>query len=368
MKSCQNMTLSPTVDSPGRSNHQNTTAHDSLIAVKLVCMSLICLIGVIGNILMCTTLAGHRRKSSEMFVLNLVITDLLVCGVSIPLDMYDHLNEETFPYGSVLCKIIWPSQTLLVLVSIMTLTAMAVERYRAIITPFKPKLKKMEIFKCIIAIWLLGLAVVSPYVKALTYDNRSCNEVWSGPNDANYYTLVLFVIDYCIPLTIISYCYVRVGLKLHKSNSALDASQQRGVCGREAHMYRLKRNKRIIKIFGFAVLMFVICMLPGDVYWLYKGWGDAEFPHEKQFQEFANILVYSNSMMNPFIFGSCNFTCIKSFCSKSKVGRSSYSLRFSFTSSFKRRSSKTSTTIWRKVGQMLESRELNGAVVFETNV
>jgi hypothetical protein len=349
---------------------QNATAEDSLIVVKLACLSAISLIGVIGNVLICATLIGHKRKTSEMFILNLAITDLLVCGVGIPLDIYQELHV-LFPYGPVLCKVIWPSQTLLVLVSILTLTAMALERYRAIITPLKPKPKKQGILKCIAIIWLFGLAVVMPYIKALTYADRDCYETWPNARDPDYYTLVLFVIDYCIPLTIISYCYIRVGVKLYKSNLQFSASPVRkSGLNSDAQRIRLKRNTRIIKVFSFAVVMFVICMLPGDIYWLYKSWGQSEIPYENHFSTFANILLYANSMINPFIFGTCNIQCLQSIFLRTKQQNSSYTLRFSFTSSFKRRGSKSSVAVnqWRRVARRVRNKEFKATVVYETNV
>ena len=349
---------------------QNGTTDDALLVVKIACLSSISLVGVIGNVLICATLMGHRRKSSEMFILNLAITDLLVCGVGIPLDIYQELHIM-FPYGPVLCKIIWPSQTLLVLVSILTLTAMSLERYRAIITPLKPKLKKQDILKSIAIIWLLGLAAVAPYIKALKYEDGFCNEIWPNQNkDPDYYTLALFIIDYCVPLTIISYCYTRVGVRLYKSNLKFSASPRKSGLNSDAQRCRLKRNTRIIKVFSFAVVMFLVCMLPGDIYWLYKSWGEPEFPNEQHFSTFANILLYANSMINPFIFGTCDIQCIQSIFLRSKQRNSSYNLRFSFTSSFRRRGSRSSMAVnqWRRVARRVKNKEFKATVVYETNV
>ena len=347
---------------------RNMPDEDSLIIIKLACLSFISLIGVIGNVLIFATLMGHRRKSSEIFILNLAITDLLVCGVGIPLDIYQELHD-IFPYGPVLCKVIWPSQTLLVLVSILTLTAMALERYRAIITPLKPKLKKGDILKSIGVIWLLGLAAVSPYIKALTYQDGFCDETWPGSRDPDYYTLALFIIDYCVPLTIISYCYIRVGLKLYKSNLKFSMSPPKSGLNSDAQKTRLRRNTRIIKVFSFAVVMFVICMLPGDFFWLYKSWGQSDLPNENHFSTFVNIMMYSNSMINPFIFGSCDIQCIRSIFLKSKQRNGSYLLRFSFTSSFRRRSrNSVAVNQWRRVARRVRNKELKSRVVYETNV
>lgn len=345
---------------------------DSLFAVKLTCLSAISFIGIIGNVLICVALIGRKCKSSECFILNLAITDLMVCAIGIPLDIYQelHVTWMTWMYGAVLCKVVWPSQTLLVLVSILTLTAMSLERYRAIITPLKPKVKKPGIIKAIFVIWIMGIAVVCPYVNVLIIDKGECVEDWPK-RDRNYYTLALFIIDYCVPLTIISYCYSRVGFRLYKNNQQFNAGSKSGHLSRvqnDAKRSRLQRNTRIIKVFSFAVVMFVVCMLPGDSYWMWKTWGGGTLLYEKHFESFSTILLYANSAINPFIFGTCNLSCLQTLCLRRKSKNNSYSLRFSFTSSFRRRNRGASVNHWRRVARKVRDKKLTTVVIWESNV
>lgn len=351
----------------------NNTTSDSLLVVKLTCFSAISFVGIIGNILICAKLLRSKRKSSECFILNLALTDLMVCGIGIPLDIYEQLHR-TWIYGAALCKVVWPCQTLLVLVSILTLTAMSLERYRVIITPLKPKLKKLDILKAIVVIWIMSIAIVFPYINALTYSHGVCDEIWAGARDKDYYTLALFIIDYCIPLSIITYCYARVGFRLYKSNlqfndSPTKHSHRDSKIQNHAQRNRLQRNTRIIKVFGFAVVMFVVCMLPGDIFWMWSSWGQVDFVYQDHFKTFANILLYANSAINPFIFGTCNVSCFQTFCLRRKQNNTSYSLRFSFTSSFRRRHRKRENVYsWRRVARRVKGDKANGVVVWETNV
>lgn len=352
-------------------NNTTTSGSDSLLAVKLTCFIAISCVGIIGNILICVKLFGSKRKSSECFILNLALTDLMVCAIGIPLDIYEQLHK-TWVYGSALCKVVWPCQTLLILVSILTLTAMSLERYRVIITPLKPKLQKHDILKAIVAIWIMGMAIVFPYINALTYNRGKCVEMWAGARDSDYYTLALFIIDYCIPLSIISYCYGRVGFRLYKSNLQFNdapAARKDSKIQNHAQKNRLQRNTRIIKVFGFAVVMFVVCMLPGDIYWMWTSWGEVHFPYDDYFKTFANILVYANSAINPFIFGTCNVSCFQTLCFRRKQNNTSYSLRFSFTSSLRRRRGKGENAYsWRRVARRVKGGKPKALVVWETNV
>ena len=285
-----------------------------LLVVQVTCLSAISIVGTFANLMICSAAIRRRRKSSEYFILNLAIADLMVCVIGIPLDIYQKLHAGAWQYGAPLCKVVYPFQTLLVLISIFTLTAMSLERYRAIVTPFKQKLRKSAILGIIALIWCLGLGVVVPFSNVLTYIGVSCVEKWPGKNDSKYYTIALFVIDYCVPLTIIAYCYSRAGWELTKKFKEFNVNSfdRRQTSKKQdlAVKKRLQRNKRVIKVFSFAVLMFVVCMLPGDCYWMWTSFGDdSSFKFKDDLQTFINILVYSNSAINPFIFGACQGAC-----------------------------------------------------------
>lgn len=273
----------------------------------IMCFAIISMVGMIANVVIIVKLMKHKRKSSEYFILNLSITDLVVCSLCIPLDIYDQF-AGTWKYGAFMCKIIWPFQTLFTLISILTLTAMAIERHRVIMTPFKPRLTRSDLLKVILLIWFIGFCVIAPYIHHLEYDGTECIEKWPHKMSGAYYTLSLLIIDYCIPLTIIAYCYGRAGYKLFVNTREFKTVNS----GIMNHMKRLERNKRVIKIFSFAVLVFLICMLPSDIYWMWSSFGDdSDFAHKKNFETFSYILIYSNSCFNPFIFGACNFSCFR---------------------------------------------------------
>jgi hypothetical protein len=301
--------LVTTTSAPKNGTQAPDNVRQQIVFFEIVCLSIISLVGIIANIAIIKKLMQRKRKSSEYFILNLAMTDFVVCSLCIPLDMYDQLHK-TWKYGAFLCKIIWPFQTLFTLVSILNLTAMAIERYRAIMSPFKSRLTHSDLLKAIACVWLLGLCVIAPYIYYLKFDRTECVEHWPYDMSGAYYTLSLLVIDYCIPLTIITFCYGRSGYKLYVNTKEFEAVNA-GVSN-HAQRTRLERNTRIIKIFSFAVLVFLICMLPGDIYWMWKGFGSgSEFRYEKHFKTLSNTMIYSNSCFNPFIFGACNFGCFK---------------------------------------------------------
>ena len=324
----------PTTTITNSTSDDSATKH-SLLIFKIACLCAISIVGMIGNVTIFTTLFRRKLKSSEYFILNLALTDMMVCAIGIPLDIYQELHAGAWQYGAVLCKVIYPFQTLLVLISILTLTAMSLERYRAIMTPLKQLLRKPVIMASIGFIWCLGVAAVAPYSKILTYSYPSCEEKWPVTHDGNYYTLALFIIDYCIPLTIIVFCYSRAGFDLYRSTQQFkDGAESAFKNQNIAFRKRVQRNKHVIKVFSFAVLMFVVCMLPGDCYWMWTSFGDgSSFEYDDHLQTFTNILVYANSAINPFIFGACRMACFRVLCkrggaeNRGLTSRSSWSFR-----------------------------------------
>ena len=73
------------------------------------------------------------------------------------------------------------------------------------------------------------------------------------------YMLVLLVIQYAIPLTIISYAYTRMGIKLWLTSTPGNADNQRDE-------RILINKKKFIKMLLLVLLLFGICWLPWHLY------------------------------------------------------------------------------------------------------
>ncbi|XP_035678842.1 vasopressin V1b receptor-like [Branchiostoma floridae] len=97
-------------------------------------LALICAMGTPGNFLTVLVSARRREKSSAtIFVLTLAVIDLAVCGVVVPLKLYE-LNHGTYS-GPAWCRLN-PYLTAASLLSAgFVLLAAAVDRYRAVCRP-----------------------------------------------------------------------------------------------------------------------------------------------------------------------------------------------------------------------------------------
>ena len=281
----------------------------SLVIVQVTFYSVITVVGTIANLALCSALlrTKHPRKASAYFIFNLALADLMTCSLGIPLDIVVILMEH-WPLGAFMCKVVYPFQTLLTAVSVVTLTCMAVERYRAMVTPFKPMFSVRIVKIAIITVWCLSAILVSPYVAILKYRGLSCQEAWQGDKLPKIFTLCVFLLFYAVPLSVIGPTYALIGVKLHSEGRIMrNFSRRQGQGNQQFRALVRQRTKSkvvIVRTFLFGAIAFAVCLLPYHVMWLWHDFGEGnQWTHFSDALIFANALVYFNSLVDPFIFG-----------------------------------------------------------------
>ena len=269
-----------------------------------------------GNLFICwIELKGKTRKSSGYFIINLALSDLAVGFVSIPLDITEQLSDG-WPFFSFMCKVVYPLQTVLMAVSVITLLCMSVERYRAVVTPFKSKPSGRCIVKVIASVWAMSILLVTPYTLVLKMEADNCIEDWPSQNHVKIYTVSVFLLLYLLPLSLITICYTKIGLHLQKDVKTWKSmvkyygNSVRQV--RRISSARHRQNIKIIKAFVAAVMAFAICQLPTHVIWLWHDFGTgSKWKYLYDVLPFCHILTYLNSAIDPFIFGSLNARIVR---------------------------------------------------------
>ena len=85
-------------------------------------------ISSIGNALVCVIILKKKRMKTvtNYFILNLAIADLTLTLICIPFDIPVQEMNYRWPYGSFMCKILYPLQTMCLCASVFTLTAVSI--------------------------------------------------------------------------------------------------------------------------------------------------------------------------------------------------------------------------------------------------
>lgn len=98
-------------------------------SVFLVLYVAIIVMTLVGNLMVLLVLASNAklRTVTNMFLASLAVSDLLIGGLNMPFQLQFHL-EEHWTSGEVMCKLVNYIQGVVIVVSIMTLTGIAVDR------------------------------------------------------------------------------------------------------------------------------------------------------------------------------------------------------------------------------------------------
>ena len=293
----------------------------SIIIIQITLYIVISIIGTAGNTLVCYAISRCKRKrTNEYFILNLSITDLGASLLSIPLDVAE-LIEGHFPFGAFLCNLVYPFQTFVMIVSVLTLLFMSLERYRVIATPLKRRPPSTVAIAAIVSSWILALVCVVPYAIVLGFENKQCTETWAEDSHGKLFTLAMFFMFYLIPLSIITAAYINIGVALFKelrSVYELMGGKETKAC--DMTKRRAQQNLRMVKVFVIAVVAFACCLLPTHVLWLWHDYGTGRnYENFSVLIAFSNIMIYSNSAINPFIFGKINLRACFKFGKKKEI-------------------------------------------------
>ena len=285
-----------------------------------------------GNTLLiyiiCST-PSLRKRSSSLFIICLALFDALTPLFSIPFDFALEENGYVWPFGGFLCRVIWPAATLTATCSALTLASISLDRYRLLLHPFKARLTRRGVWLLIVSNIVVGVAVVIPYVTVLDVQDGSCNETWPSEKSRKAYTVVLFLVQYALPLVFMTVMYSLALGHLHsiagktwhmRSFKLREADRQNNNKGAKAqglhrrvsrrlssmgarNFHVERTNVRATKVFIGIVVIFAIFMLPNQIIWLWSDFGGGQdHPGINQAQIICWLFTYANSVFNPVIF------------------------------------------------------------------
>lgn len=274
-------------------------------------------VGLVGNT--CLVLVILRQKEmhnvTNIFIANLSCSDILMCLICLPTTIIYTLMDRWI-LGLVLCKLTSFVQCLSITVSIYTLVLITLERHQLIIHPtgWKPMLGHS--YLAVAVTWIMGCFTSVPFfsftiLDDLTIHNVSyptnpsdahlvCIEEWPSEGNRLAYTTSMLVFQYCLPLTLISVCYLRIFLRLNHRKDIIERTQ-------DARQRNAKHSKRISAMLASIVALFALCWLPLNVFntifdWNYEA---LTWCHDAVFSV-CHLTAMASTCVNPIIYGFLN--------------------------------------------------------------
>ena len=303
----RNVSLQASSSAGNRTEYPSPTNGEAFRAARLLLYAVIFVISIVGNSLVCIVLAKLRgmRTVTNFLILNLAIADLAVTCICIPFDIPVQENDYKWPYGGFACRLLYPLQTAALFASIFTLTVLSLNRYRAIVFPLRQQIDVHHMRWILGLIWGLSLLLTSPYIAVLQMDRtkNECGEVWPNMEARRAYTASLFVFQYILPLTVITFTYVRIGTELKKRLGAGNPACSSALFGSQYQ----RETRQVLRMLVVVTLLFGVSVLPNNVMWLWMDFGNGgDYPYFSELVAITNIILFANSAANPIAYAICH--------------------------------------------------------------
>ena len=256
--------------------------------------------GVAGNLLVLVTVGRKKAKHTvhDVFIFNLALSDFILVVATVPSDIASILGE--LQYSRFYCHFLYNLTVVAYYTSVLTITSMAIQRCRVIVSPFRPKMKCKGAMVWIVVNWLVSVLATLPLMIYVTPKEDMCFEDWPSVHHRQRYTIFLLIAFYVLPLLITASCYLRMGLYLKKSRQ-FRASHQKPGQGRQDNNARVA-DRELNKMLAFIIIAFALLMLPFYVVGVMIEFGSVD-DLLMQVLSYAILLATAHSCINPLIYG-----------------------------------------------------------------
>jgi len=254
---------------------------DAVFFVKSISMSLIVSVGLIGNFLLAFTILSSktlRRKSVNIFIVNLSISNCLNLSLTAPVIVVDSITEF-FELGEFICHAMGCVQVIFFVVPMLTLLAISVDRFLAIRKLMRDQNYSWKTFVVCLAIWAVGLGLGSTEYKYKTYsvtefaegflDVKCYDNFFKGGQNGSSgigwefqrsYWFTMLAVVFVVPFTGLLLFYTRILVRIKQIEGQLTI-----------HGKSRNRTMHNVTVMVMTVLVTtMVCWLPMSIYWIIK--------------------------------------------------------------------------------------------------
>ncbi|CAJ0956454.1 unnamed protein product, partial [Mesorhabditis belari] len=274
--------------------------------------SVLITLGVVGNSLVVISVLQNKALQSvrNVFIFSLSCSDIVVSIVSGSITPI-YAFSKIWLFGPQLCQLVPLIQGTSLCFSTLTLTAISIDRFFLIIFPTRRSIQMWTAVKLVAFNASLAFAVSIPMYlqqKLFKYQNycgEICSEQWEDESAQSIYGTLVFIIQFVLPLLIITFCYAMISIKLSKG---VLVRAEEGVLTEQrknAMKRRLRTNRMLIAMVG----VFFCCWLPSvafnflrDYEWLPKFVSRQKY----FFGVLTHCISMSSTVWNPILYALLN--------------------------------------------------------------
>lgn len=283
------------------------------IAVPIL-FGAIAVIGFFGNALVVLVVLCNpqMRSTTNILIINLAMADLLFIVFCVPFTGWDY-TLNYWPFGDTWCRIVQYLVIVCAYASIYTLVLMSLDRFLAVVHPITSMSIRTErnAYLAILFTWIIILVACIPALFShgmvfIEDTYSSCTfRVDMGYNIAAF-QISFFMSSFVVPLALIFILYVLMLKRLWLGVAP----------GGRVSAESVRSKKRVTRLVVVVVLVFAVCWCPVHVVLVLKSvdlYGRPMNPPRIVVQIASQILAYTNSCVNPFLYAFLSDNFRKSF-------------------------------------------------------
>ena len=229
---------------------------------------------LLGNSLI---LLGSRVNNLSLYrvlLRNLALADL-VYAITQVFRIHARFNKNEWIFGDILCRFAVLSN-ISISNSMFMVTFIALERYRSLIHPLKPKLSHGLASQVTILLWICAFLVDLPILIFSTVTSElGYQECYTNfpPEHLTKYSISAFIIIFGLPFLITSACHVKIGM--HFSQRKRAVSNPGDPSGDECLDFtrcqrKRQSQKKMVLMLSLVLGMLVMTTLPNHIYVLWQ--------------------------------------------------------------------------------------------------
>ncbi|XP_075049558.1 prolactin-releasing peptide receptor-like [Mixophyes fleayi] len=273
--------------------------------------ALLVTVACLGNCVLILLIAFTKKlhNTTNFLIGNLAAADLVMCIFCVPLTASYAFEVRGWLFGKFMCHFVILMQAATVFVSVLSLTAIAIDRYVVVVYPIRRRIGCKSCVYIVSVIWMVSIGVSLPTsmnthyldLKNVGLDMIVCEEFWKHQeNQRLLYSCTILLLSYMLPLfaVTISYCAIAYHLRRRNVPGATSHNQEKWS----------KKKQKTYRMLIISVMAFAICWLPLQVVNLIRDIDGEFFILDKKYinviQVTCHLIAMSSACYNPFIYAS----------------------------------------------------------------
>ncbi|XP_071333657.1 trace amine-associated receptor 1-like [Trachinotus anak] len=252
-----------------------------------------------GNLLVITSVIYFKQlhTPTNYLILSLAVADLLVGAVVLQFNIALSVKSCLY-FGDLVCKLRRCFDISLIITSILNLCCISIDRYYAVCQPltYRTKINGCVVVIMILVSWTLsalsGFGIIFVGLKHFVCEGRCF--LFHIPNSNIYGSVVSFY----LPVIIMLCMYLKIFLVAQRqARSIQNTTNQSTKSGATVSKMERKATKTLAIVLG----VFLFCWTPFFLFLTFNPMTNYSAP--SPLNEILVWLGWSNSMLNPFVYG-----------------------------------------------------------------